>query len=491
MTSQTSTATINPSNSNLDAGAANNLSPISNHTNGNIAPNNGVAPSGSATAAVSAKYKHNKRLELERLIREFQNKLGNDWEKYHETLSLFLIGRLSRNELVQTIKPILKDNLIKYHNKLLLLNFANSLKDSPADFANDFPSFWNKKAQKTSKVKSTQYEKLKSNIMGLPIKERRRIKNITRDSGKKGKLSAGITLARHSLLPKIPMIQDKEQQQLQVNNLVQWQQDVVNGINTPIATQNYELPEYDNLSRRILMTMREHGLTGGLNAPVLEVILLGLESHLKNIVESAIDVAKYRKNKYTNNDYIPVEPSSSKSETTNSKKRTFDEVEPSSSKDITLSIEDMYDTLEMFPHLIEPNGPRYRLANVMLENDDDTKVDYVLPPRPDIITVSNGTAAHAGASNPDGHLKVGDKVNTVGSQAGSEGSSVLHNGTANKPLMNGSVKHESESDSIVKKDADGKTIAAHHVQHAIPRSDAHIGSTDELKWVLHDLISTM
>ena len=37
------------------------------------------------------------------------------------------------------------------------------------------------------------------------------------------------------------MIQDKEQQQLQVNNLVQWRQDVLNGINTPIATENYEI----------------------------------------------------------------------------------------------------------------------------------------------------------------------------------------------------------------------------------------------------------
>ena len=54
------------------------------------------------------------------------------------------------------------------------------------------------------------------------------------------------------------MIQDKEQQQVQVNNLVQWQ-DVLNGINTPIATENYEIPDYDNLSRMMLMIMREHG----------------------------------------------------------------------------------------------------------------------------------------------------------------------------------------------------------------------------------------
>ena len=121
--------------------------------------------------------------------------------------------------------------------------------------------------------------------MGLPLRERRRIKNITRDSGKKGKLSASITLTRHALLPKIPMIQDKEQQKLQVNNLVQWQQDVVNGINTPLSTQTYEIPDYEDLSRHVLMTMREYGLTGGASIPALEMIILGLETHLRNIVE--------------------------------------------------------------------------------------------------------------------------------------------------------------------------------------------------------------
>ncbi|ODV80475.1 uncharacterized protein CANTADRAFT_25009 [Suhomyces tanzawaensis NRRL Y-17324] len=401
----------------------------------------------------------NKRLELETLIREFQNKLGNNWEKYHETLSLFLIGKLSRNEFVQTITPILKDGLIKYHNKLLLFNFANSLKDGPLDFSNEFATFWNKKAQKTTKVKSTQYEKFKQNIMGLPIRERRRIKNITRDSGKKGKLSSGITLTRHSLLPKIPMIQDKEQQQLQVNNLVQWQQDVVNGINTPVATQNYELPDYDNLSKRLLMTMREHGLTGGLNPQAMEVILLGLESHLKSIVESAIDIAKYRENKYTNNDYIPLETKDSGGEPL--KKRNFTQMESDSSKDITLNIEDLYDTLEMFPHLIEPCGPKYRLSNVMLDNDDSIphKLDYELPPRHEVLPIASTTI------NPPIN---GSAVHSL-------------NGAVDAKSFNGPLKQEDIKEE--------KTVA----KPAQPpvRPDSHIGTTDELKWVLHDLISTM
>lgn len=373
----------------------------------------------------------NTRLELENLIREFLTKLGPDWEKYHETVSLFLVGRLSRPELVEILNPILKDDMYQYHNKLLLLNFANSLKEGPIEFGHEFASFWNKKSNKPNKVKSSQYEKFKQNIMGLPIKERRRIKNITRDSGKQGKLTAGITLTRHSLLPKIPMIQDKEQQQLQVNNLVQWQQDVVNGINTPICTENYELPDADDLTRRTLMTMREYGLTGGVNTQVLEVLLLGLEAHLKNIMEKAIDITKYRENKYTNNDYMPPVDSGPKETKSNpftngSSKRRFDEIEQG--KDITLHVEDFYDTFEMFPHLIEPYGPKYRLPNVMLDSNDmdPHALDYELPPKAFAF------------EEPDN--------------------------------VNGAVEKKEE-----------KPI----------RPDAHIGTTDELKWVLHDLVTTM
>lgn len=370
-----------------------------------------------------------KRAELVALIREFQAKLGKSWEKYHETLLYFLVGKLSRAEFVENTQAILTTpTLVNYHNRLLLLNLANSLRDIPADLSNELvASFWNKKVSKTSKVKSSQYEKFKQNIMELPIRERRRIKSITRDSDKKNKLNAGITLTRHTLLPKIPMIQDKDKQQLNVNNLVQWQQDVVKGINTPICTQSHELPDYDNLSKRIVMTMREYGLTGMLNAQVLEVILLGLESHLKNIIESAIDVTKYREAKYTSNDYIPLQVLLEKKT-----KRTHEEM-TNSSKDITLNIEDLYNTFEMFPHLIEPCGPAYRLADVMLENDYEAlqELDYDLPPE-----------------DPGVQDKL-DKLN--------------------------GIKDDKKEDTT------NKDI----------RPDAHIGLTDELKRTLHDLVSTM
>lgn len=390
-----------------------------------------------------------KRLELQTHILEFQRKLGPEWDKYHETLSLFLIGKLSRNELVERIKPLLKNGLMKYHNKLLLLNFANSLKDGPIDGQNEFAAFWNKRASKSKNVKSSHYEKFKQNIMGLQIKERRRIKNITRDSGKKGKLTASITLTRHSLLPKIPMIQDKEQQQLQVNNLVQWQQDVVNGINTPISTQCYELPDYDNLSRRILMTMREHGLTGGLNTQVLDILMLGLEIYLKNVIESSIDVVKYRENKYGENDFISV---NSLNEGDSKKRQPDFEEKITKRRHTTLNIEDIYDTFEMYPHLMEYSGPKIRLPTVMLQNDDIPYDDFS-----DVKLIIKG-----------------------------KGPSIKNTDSEDK-LLNNMIKIEN-ADGHNLDSKDGQTTTN---QNQTQKTDLQFGTTDELKCIIHDLVSTM
>lgn len=425
-----------------------------------------------AAASPAPLMKANKRIQLEALIREFQTKLGKDWDKYHEALTMFLIGKLTRPELVTIISPLLKNGLVKYHNKLLLLNLANSLQDSPAEFSSELAAFWNKKNSKTKSVKSTQYERFKQNIMGLPLKERRRIRAITRESGKRNKINASITLTRQAMLPKIPMIQDKEQQQLQVNNLVQWQQDVVNGINTPLSTTTYELPDDDALSRRVLMTMRENGLTGGVNAQVLQVISLGLELYLKNIFESAVDTTRYRENKYASNAFLKaglgeagamLNGSSMNGALGDKRKRKHAQIEEKPKRNVVLSIEDMYNTLEMFPHLIEPGGPRFKLSNVMLQNDDMVDEDdygYILPPKPHTDEVPLGAAP-------------------------------ISNGIVKDPLRKEKEEEKKAPEPATEKATDANSKDAAQANGLRPRNDlSHIGTLDELKWVLHDLITS-
>lgn len=300
-----------------------------------------------------------KRVEVESLAFELRSKLGNNWDKYQATIASFLIGKLSRTELSTCLQNLLTDSrLIKMHNQLLLANMVNALRDSNSDSPsiekNSKYSFGSssKKVVKKGMKQSNQYEKLKKDVMNLPIRERYRIKTITRDSGKQKMANSSLTLTRQALLPKIPFSSDKEKM---MSNVIEWTQDVNHGLHTPLDIETFSLPEQDALKTRILGIAREHGITGPLSNDAAELLYHGLETYLKNIVEAAIDTVRYRKRRYNSNDF----------EFENLSNVKVNEKKPK----ITLVNEDMIDTFDIMPYLVEPSGPVYRLHSVMLKDD--------------------------------------------------------------------------------------------------------------------------
>lgn len=272
----------------------------------------------------------------------------------------------------------------------------------------------------------------------------------------------------------------------------------VDGINTPIATKNYEIPDYDNLIENDVNDHERAWVNWWVEPWGDGVMLLGLESHLKNIVETAIDVAKYRKNKYTNDNYIPyIKPNEDAQNISN-------ENALPSSKDITLCIEDLHDTLEMYPHLVESEGPKLRLSNVMLENDDmiNDDLNYYLPPKSIEYLAKERQAATTNDAST-GTTKPGNNKGSSagGSSAGATTNSPVVNKTdstaavsektdTNQPLQTPTATQTPvQTSAQAPASAPAQTPAP--VSTPILRPDAHIGTTDELKWVLHDLVSTM
>jgi transcriptional coactivator HFI1/ADA1 len=304
-----------------------------------------------------------KRIEVELLAMELRQKLGTHWDKYQATISAFLIGKLSRNELTSTLSSMLTDSkLIRMHNQLLLANMVNALRDGPGGEQQSKYSFGasSKKTVKKGMKQSSQYEKLKKDIMNLPIRERYRIKTITRDSGKQKMANSSLTLTRQALLPKIPFSSDKEKM---LGNVIEWTQDISHALNTPLSIESYALPEQDHLKLRMLGIAREHGVIGALGNAAAEMLYHGLEVYLKGILEAAIDTVRYRKRKYNNND-------------------SEEDLSIKKSK-ITLTNEDMVDTFDINSFLMEPSGPLYRLHSVSLQDDcyvePKCAIDDILP----------------------------------------------------------------------------------------------------------------
>lgn len=305
------------------------------------------APSNHAGSSSSS------RLQVDDMMTSFQKQLGPNWDRYRDVLTHFLVGRLSRHELQEALDTILDRSMVKMHNQFLLANLCNSLRAAPADGGTGGRmSSWSRKRGRggagggAQKVKGdTQMAQLKKEVLSLPPRERKRIKAITREAGKKGYISSTIINTRQAMLPRIPFVHDKDaaQQQgvvgsKQQGNTVTWTQDIIHAYQTQLATESRELPDADHLRSRMVGIALEHGVLGGLGQNVVELIQVGLEYYLKGIIQETVEMVKMRKMK---------------------------------DKEAIATASDMAVVLETTPNLtVETCAPVYRLNNVMLQNDE-------------------------------------------------------------------------------------------------------------------------
>lgn len=334
----------------------------------------------------------NQRIDLESMVSEMTSMLGKDhWNKYAQVISLFILGKLSRRELCHELDLLFassaangtvhsKSGLIRLHNRLLLGIFTNSLKDSPlmGNLADGTWGFGNggslgSKLKRSNKHNS-QIENYKKIVMSLPSDDRQRLKEITKEAGKRGFVLSSVLQARLNMIPKIPIVINPETlKRVKTNNLktpLEWSQDIMNGFNAPLATDSFSLPDTESLFLRMVGIAREHGLVGAVDTGCVELLLLALDNYLKNIIESAINTVRYRRKKYSeyydikdNGMYEPV-----------AKNEEEDPADQASGKTIRLTNEDLYECFTIFPNLVEPTGAFYSLPNVNLFNDDELVV---------------------------------------------------------------------------------------------------------------------
>lgn len=352
-----------------------------------------------------------KRVGISNFVSKFQKKLGDGWDSYQIAVSLFIVGKLSRDELMEQIQPVLENKETKHmHNQLLLSMLANCYKTEPLDGISS-SIFGSSSKKRQIGNKSSQYEKLKKDILSLSIRERVRIKGITKESGKKGMIQNVMVLSRQALIPKIPIVTNYQHNNNNSinsstnlngspksgnkmnkadigfsdsnnnrsgNNLEMTLisvKDILDMIDEPLATETYELPERKRIRDIMLGLIREHGLLGGVSMKAVDVLYLGLIFHLKSIISNIIDNVRATPDAQTNkddnfdidtNNTHPIDKSSLGSGSGIGKKR----------KRITITAEDLLDSFNLAPHMIQSYGTIDYLTDTKLKNDDDYDLIY-------------------------------------------------------------------------------------------------------------------
>ncbi|KAK9447451.1 transcriptional regulator of RNA polII, SAGA, subunit-domain-containing protein [Limtongia smithiae] len=403
------------------ASSSTNISLVNgnSNSNGNILDGAGVGiasqASGAAVAGVnstpSKPQRPARRIEVETLMNEFQRVLGDNWSRYREVMTAFLTGKLTRHELEHELSTILDQSMVRMHNQFLLASLANSLRDPPPS-TNGLVA-WGKRVKdapvRISKMTGDPaIARLKSEIMGFTPRERRRIKAITRDAGKKGPPPSTIILTKQARSTKLSNIKTLEKSKA---NIVQ---DISQSYQAPLATETYEIPDTDSLRTRILGIAYENGLLDGIASDVPDVILAGLEYHMRDFLQQIFDRVRPKAPKMMSGSHsmslgssmVPPMPPlangngnndavsgsgldssssglSSSSHTTTACKggellsRSRDSHRLHFEDDNIVTAEDMALALELVPHnIVEQSGPYYRLYDVMLRDEID---DYPPP----------------------------------------------------------------------------------------------------------------
>ncbi|KAG5518229.1 hypothetical protein PMAC_003025 [Pneumocystis sp. 'macacae'] len=225
------------------------------------------------------------RIEINPLLRKLKLVLKNKWPQYQTIITSFISGKMNREEFDLQINSIFEKKYFYLHNELLLGIYTNAIYDLPPEKSYVFE--WNKRINEYEQIEiNNQKKELKSEIMSLHYLDRTRIKSIKKNSlDKLPELPSILFENRVAKLPKIPFCKDKIYTANYVN-------DIQRGYHVPLSCDSMEMPDIDSLRERSLAIALESGLIGGLREGVPEIVLAGLEHHLKNVL--AITIAKVR-----------------------------------------------------------------------------------------------------------------------------------------------------------------------------------------------------
>lgn len=232
------------------------------------------------------------RIELESVYTALKTAVGCDhWKAYKDATSQFLIGRLNQAEYSDIIDPILaspngeKEHL---HNQLLAAVYANVTREmpdvglAPWVSANDKPSsgLGGKPASGDAKER-----RLKGEIMLLPSKDRRRIKDLVQnDFDPYDALSSVFTDQQRSRAPRT--VADVPNSASGGINRMNLDLEIKKRFAQPLAVESGEFPDTSNIESRMLPFCYEAGLVSGHTADAAQFMSVATETFIKEALSA-------------------------------------------------------------------------------------------------------------------------------------------------------------------------------------------------------------
>ncbi|KAI4228078.1 MAG: hypothetical protein L6R36_001931 [Xanthoria steineri] len=231
------------------------------------------------------------RIDLEPLYTNLKAAIADNWGKYKEAISLFILGHLDQNELSSQIDHYVcaDPNTGHLHNQLIAAIYGNVLRDVPDQgvapwvSANDKPTLLSKPL-----AGDEAEQRLKREVMQLPARDRRRIKEVT-DGQISDPLESQIARSMHDYHQarqiKLPdAVPASAGGQVKTN----WDLEIRKRYLPPLASETFEFPSPPDLHARMVPICYEESLPNGCNYECAEFISVALDHYMKSVVSNIV-----------------------------------------------------------------------------------------------------------------------------------------------------------------------------------------------------------
>ncbi|KAI9762527.1 MAG: transcriptional coactivator hfi1/ADA1 [Chaenotheca gracillima] len=225
------------------------------------------------------------RIDLEPLYTPLKAAVGEHWVAYKEAISLFILGHLNQTELAARIDHFITSDasIIHLHNQLISAIYGNVTRDLPDQGVASWVSANDKPTTVAKPVSGDAAEqRLKTEVMQLPARDRRRIKDIP-EPDPSDTSSNSLTEYHQAKQIKPPDLVPTSAGGMNKTN---WDLEIRKRYSQPLAIETGEFPDTDIIHNRMVPICYEEGVVSGAGDDTAPLLTVATEVFVREVLSS-------------------------------------------------------------------------------------------------------------------------------------------------------------------------------------------------------------
>ncbi|KIX03939.1 uncharacterized protein Z518_07492 [Rhinocladiella mackenziei CBS 650.93] len=264
------------------------------------------APPASATKQAKATQSY-PRIDLEPLYTELKSLIGHNWETYYDGLTRFIRGELSAREFGDLCDVFIyaSPQTEHAHNSLILAILCNTGKDAPEPGLAAWVSATTDKSalaasSKPAVTSDAGEQRLKAEVMALPPRDRRRLKNVAND---KADEEAATRKNIYEEYYQAGRIKAPETASGSAGGLTKtnWDLEIRKRYLQPLFSETLEFPEPPAIHARIVPICYEESIASGCSMQCAELVGTSAEIFLKGVLSEVFNRTRSNGPRYEHN----------------------------------------------------------------------------------------------------------------------------------------------------------------------------------------------